>query len=96
MRGTLCNVSIILSLCLLGTTGCARTSQGVSVKYVDRAVVQVEKCFKKEDRPTRPKSLKEEGLPADLEKALAVSLAKVSEFFRYSNKTEAILDSCQN
>lgn len=96
MRGTRSNVSIILSLCLVGMSGCSKPSQGIRVEYVDRSVIKVEHCLKASERPVRPTSLKSEGLPADLEKLASVALAKVSEYVRYSNKTEAIMDGCQD
>jgi len=96
MRGTRFNVNIVLPLCLLGMSGCHKPSQGIRIEYVDRSVIKVEKCLKASERPTRPKSLQSEGLPADLERLAAVALAKVSEYFRYSNKTEAIMDNCQD
>jgi len=96
MRGILFNASIVLPLCILGMSGCSKPSQGIRVEYVDRSVIQIEKCLKASERPVRPTSLKSEGLPADLEKLASVALAKVSEYIRYSNKTEAIMDSCQD
>lgn len=73
--------------------GCGeRPEPGIKIQYVDRPVVTVEKCIKKEDVPTRPDKLG--GTPSDLEQALSLALAKVSEFTRYANKTEIIMKNC--
>lgn len=82
---------IILSFSLIGA--CTKPdAPGIRVEYVDRPVIQVEKCIQKQDRPIRPSKLGT--VPDKIEDALSMVLAKVSEFNRYSNKTELILDSC--
>lgn len=71
---------------------CSHTEPGVKIEYVDRPVITVEKCIKKEDVPTRPSKLG--GTPSDLEQALSLALAKVSEWTRYGNKTEIVISNC--
>jgi len=72
--------------------GCQTATPGIKVEYVDRPVIVETKCVKTKDIPTVPKKLG--AAPSNLETALAVSLAKVSEWMRYGNKSDAILRSC--
>lgn len=77
---------------LLLLSACATPTQGIKVEYVDRPVITETKCVKVKDIPAVPKKLG--AAPTNLETALAISLAKVSEWLRYGNKTDAILKSC--
>ena len=91
MRGVRCNV--LLPLLLLGA--CATTPEkGIKVEYVDRPVITETKCVKVKDIPQRPGSLAASGLPSNVERALSLAMAKVSEWTRYGNKTNEILVSC--
>lgn len=73
-------------------SACQTATPGIKVEYVDRPVITETKCVKVGDIPVLPKRLGT--APSNLETALAVSLAKVSEWMRYGNKTDAILKSC--
>lgn len=91
MRGTLCNL-LVLSVML---SACASTrSPGIKIEYVDRPVIQVQKCIKRGDVPARPTALKTSEQPSDLERALSLALAKVSEWTRYGNKMDVIVRNC--
>lgn len=89
MRGAIFK---LMPLLLLGA--CASTQPGIRTVMVDRPVVQVEHCVNEEDVPARPAPLNTEPIPSDLEQALSVALAKVSEWTRYGNRTDEILRSC--
>lgn len=78
---------------LLALTACASTP-AIKTVMVDRPIPIVQKCVKASDIPVRPKTLKEEGLPLDLEKALSIALAKISEWTRYGHQTDTILSGC--
>lgn len=88
MRGKL--LSSLIGMALL--SGCATTQPGIKIERVEVPVVVTEKCITKEQVPTVPSNLGP--LPADLEKALAVALAKVSEWTRYGHKTDVVLTGC--
>lgn len=70
------------------------TTPGIKTVLVDRPVIKVEKCIKKEDVPQRPEDLKRTPMPKDLETALSVAIAKISEWTRYGNKTDEIMKNC--
>lgn len=88
MRGKLS--SLVLSLLLVG---CAHTTPGIKIQTVEVPVIHVQKCIKKEDTPTRPKRLG--SMPSNIEDALRIALAKVSEWTRYGNKADKIFAACQ-
>lgn len=89
MRGILFK---LLPLILLA--GCAHEVPGIRTQIVEKPVLVVQKCIKKEDVPVKPHTLKEAGTPTDLESALSLSLAKVTEWERYGNKTDEIFKNC--
>jgi hypothetical protein len=89
MRGVIFKLMPLLFL-----AGCASTQPGIRTVMVDRPVVQVEHCVNKEDVPARPASLNTGPAPSDLEQALSVALAKISEWTRYGNRTDEILRAC--
>lgn len=89
MRGAIFKLTPIL---LLGA--CSATQPGIRTVLVDRPVVQVEHCLNREDVPSRPAPLNTEPIPSDLEQALSVALAKISEWTRYGNTTDEILRAC--
>lgn len=72
--------------------GACATQHGIRVEYVDRPVITVEKCIRKDDVPKAPSKLPP--LPTDLEGALATALAKVSEWTRYGKRVDIILPKC--
>ncbi len=77
---------------LLLLSACTTTQPGIRIEYVDRPVVTVEKCIRKDDVPKAPSKLPP--LPTDLEGALATALAKVSEWTRYGKRVDIILPKC--
>ncbi len=82
---------------LLLLAACATTPEkGIKVEYVDRPVIVETKCVKVADIPKRPGTLASGGLPDNVERALSLALAKVSEWTRYGNKADAVLVSCAN
>lgn len=89
MRGAIFKLMPLLLL-----AGCASTQPGIRTIMVDRPVVQVEHCVNKEDVPARPAPLNTGPPPSDLEQALSVALAKISEWTRYGNRTDEILRAC--
>lgn len=90
MRGIICKLAPLLLL-----AGCATTQPAIRTQIVEKPVIQVEKCVKAEDVPSRPRPLSQEAKPSDLETALSVALAKISEWTRYGNKTDEILKNCR-
>lgn len=90
MLGTKCKALLVPLLVL---SACA-TTHGVQIQYVDRPVIQVQKCLKVTDVPTKPDSLKSHGVPGSLDQALSVALAKVSEWTRYGNKVDVVIQGC--
>lgn len=88
MRGILFSLLVGLSLC-----GCT-TNAGIKTVFVDRPVITVEKCIKKEDVPVRPQALKDGPHPTTLDQALGFAEAKVSEWTRYGDKTDVIVKGC--
>lgn len=83
------------SLLTLLLAACATTREpGIKVEYVDKPVIVEQKCVKGKDIPSLPGRLSSTAIPSNVETALAVALAKVSEWTRYGNKTDAILKSC--
>jgi PBP1b-binding outer membrane lipoprotein LpoB len=82
---------IIFSALLLA--GCATTQPAIRTQIVEKPVIQVEKCVKAKDVPARPRPLNEVK-PTDLETALSIALAKISEWTRYGNKTDEVLKNC--
>jgi len=89
MRGVKC------SLIALALAGCATTrTPGIKVEYVDRPVITETKCVKTKDIPTKPGSLSASGIPENVERALSLAMAKVSEWTRYGNKADTILRGC--
>ena len=93
MHGLKCKlVFLLLPLTLMA---CAtRGEPGIKVEYVDRPVIQEVPCVKAKDVPTRPAPLKDTALPSNVEAALSVALARISQWTRYGNKADAILTSC--
>ncbi len=89
MRGVIFKLAPLL---LLGA--CATTQPGIRTVMVDRPVVQVEHCVKKEDVPARPSALNSGPAPSNLEQALSLALAKLSEWTRYGHRTDEILRAC--
>lgn len=72
--------------------GCSTTKEpGVRIEYVDRPVIKVEKCIKKEDVPKQPVK---EVLPDNLESAFALALAKLSEWTGYGKRVDIIVKNC--
>jgi len=69
---------------------------GIKVEYVDKPVLVETKCVKAKDIPSRPGPLSASAIPSNIETALSVALAKVSEWTRYGNKTDVILKSCSS
>lgn len=95
MRGIICSRLTALKLAPLLLLGaCATTQPGIRTVMVDRPVIQVEHCVKKEDVPTRPATLNSGPTPSNLEQALSLALAKISEWTRYGNRTDEILRAC--
>lgn len=89
MRGIIFKLTPLL---LLGA--CATTQPGIRTVMVDRPVVQVEHCVRQEDVPARPATLNSGPTPSNLEQALSLALAKISEWTRYGNRTGEILRAC--
>lgn len=89
MRGIIFKLAPLL---LLGA--CATTQPGLRTVMVDRPVIQVEHCVKKEDVPARPATLNSGPTPSSLDQALSLALAKLSEWTRYGNRTDEILRAC--
>lgn len=83
---------ILFSFLLLA--GCATTQPAIRTQIVEKPVIQVEKCVKAEDVPVRPRPLSE-AKPVDLETALSIALAKISEWTRYGNKADEVLTNCR-
>lgn len=79
---------------LLLLAGCAHAPSGIQVQYVDRPVIQVQKCIKATEVPQRPASLKSGPVATNLEQALSLALAKVSEWTRYGDKADVVLSGC--
>ncbi len=91
MRGSVFNLLIGLSL----LTACGpRPEPGIKVEYIDRPVIQQKSCIQPTDIPKRPGSLSSVAVPSNLEKALDVAMAKVSEWIRYGNRADAIMSAC--
>lgn len=90
MRGIICK---LLPLVMLA--GCSTTQPAIRTQIVEKPVIQVQKCVKAEDVPSRPRPLAQEVKPSDLETALSVALAKISEWTRYGNKTDEIMKNCK-
>lgn len=82
----------LLPLCLAACS--TPSTPGIKVEYIDRPVVQVQPCVKASDVPTRPSRLASP--PDNLERALSLALAKVSEWTRYGNKSDVILKGCSS
>lgn len=89
MRGIICKLAPLLLL-----AGCATTQPAIRTQIVEKPVIQVEKCVKAKDVPSRPRPLAQEAKPSDLETALSIALAKISEWTRYGNKTAEIIKNC--
>lgn len=84
---------IIVGALLL--SACATSKEpGIRVEYVEKPVIQAQSCVKASDVPTRPARLSTP--PDNIERALAVALAKVSEWTRYGNKADVILKGCSS
>ena len=78
---------------LLLLSACAtHQTPGIKVEYVDKPVIVQKSCLEPKDIPTRPARLGSP--PANLETALAVVMAKVSEWTRYGNRADPALQSC--
>jgi len=93
MHGLRCKLVVWLSPLLL--IACTTPSTpGIKVEYVDKPVLVETKCVKPKDIPSRPGPLAASAIPSNVESALSVALAKVSEWTRYGNRTDAILKSC--
>lgn len=90
MRGIICKLAPLLLL-----AGCATTQPAIRTQIVEKPVIQVQKCIKAEDVPTRPRPLAQEAKPSDLETALSIALAKISEWTRYGNKIDEIIKNCK-
>jgi hypothetical protein len=90
MRGIICKLAPLLLL-----AGCATTQPAIRTQIVEKPVIQVQKCIKAGDVPVRPRPLSQEVKPSDLETALSVALAKISEWTRYGNKTDEIIKNCK-
>lgn len=79
----------------LALAACTTTREGgIKVEYVEKPVIQVQPCVKAADVPERPARLSSP--PDNIERALAVALAKVSEWTRYGNKADVILKGCSS
>lgn len=83
---------ILFSALLLA--GCTTTQPAIRTQIVEKPVIQVQKCVKAEDVPVRPRPLSEAD-PVDLETALSIALAKISEWTRYGNKADEVLMNCR-
>lgn len=84
---------IIVGALLLAS--CATTKDpGIKVEYIEKPVIQVQSCVKASDVPDRPARLASP--PDNLERALSLALAKVSEWTRYGNKADVILKGCSS
>ena len=93
MHGLRCKLLFLfLPLTLMAcTTG---KEPGIRVEYVDRPVIQQVPCVSSKDIPKRPGTLASTTLPKNVEAALSVALARISEWTRYGNKADAILGAC--
>lgn len=89
MPGLKCSIALLILL-----SACAKPEQGIRVEYVDRPVITETSCVKAKDVPSRPGPLSSSATPKNLESALSVALAKVSEWTRYGGRANAILTSC--
>jgi hypothetical protein len=90
MRGILYKLLPILLV-----SGCMTAQPGIRTEIVEKPVIQVQKCIKISDVPVRPRPLKDEPKPSDLESALSTALVKISEWTRYGNKTDEIIKNCE-
>lgn len=88
MRGTLFR---LLPLLLLAS---CTTTKGIHTQFVDRPVITIEKCVKKEDIPTPPAPLRSQPAPKDLEDMASKAMGKVGEWEQYGHKTDQILKKC--
>lgn len=87
--------SIVFKLIpLLILAGCVKPGVGIRTEIVEVPVIQVEHCVSPEDIPVRPSPLQSGRRPTDLETALSLALAKLSEWVRYGNQTEVVLRGC--
>lgn len=79
----------------LALAACSTTSTpGIKVEYIEKPVIQVQPCVKASDVPERPSRLASP--PDNLERALSLALAKVSEWTRYGKKSDVILKGCSS
>ncbi len=93
MRGSDFKPAYLLLPLLLAA--CAtRGEPGIRVEYVDRPVIQQKYCLQPSDIPKRPGNLSGTAVPSNLEKALDVAMAKVSEWIRYGNQANVLMNGC--
>lgn len=92
MLGLKCKAAVLAALAL---SACATAKDpAYKVEYVDRPVIQQKACLSPSDVPSRPAPLGSSAIPTNLERALSVALAKVSEWTRYGNKADVIMKTC--
>ena len=82
---------LLLPLLLVGCT----PGVGIKTQIVTRPVLLTEKCIKKEDIPTLPKPLHDTAIPSDLETALSLTLAKISEWAEYGHQADTVIQNCK-
>lgn len=85
MRGLVFSLVFLLAACM--------PKPGIEIRTVEKPVLVIEKCIKKEDAPVLPSPL-QKPIPSDLETALSVALAKVSEWTRYGAEASTIINGC--
>lgn len=90
MRGIRWANALCVSLLL---SACAASPPAIKDVPVNVPVIQVQKCIKKSDIPTRPEPLAKSA-PSDLEVALSLALAKISEWYRYGERADAAMSAC--
>lgn len=93
MRGLF--FKLFIWLMPLTLVGCSQP-QGIHIEQVKVPVVKVEKCVKQSDIPKQPQPLHAKPAPNEIEGALSLALAKISEWVRYGHQVDPIMKGCSS